>query len=171
MRDPVCFAVELSIDRSYGAIAVAGWRNDDLRQVELVEYRAGVDWVVARMVELHGTWDPSKVVVDVGGPAGNLIDDLERAGLVITKPKVSEVCQAAADLLDGVVAGSFRHMGDARLDAAAKGAKKRPVGDVWAWGRRSAAVDISPLVAASFALWAAAGDEGELGPGDVYVGV
>ncbi len=43
----------------------------------------------------------------------------------------------------------------AALDEAAAGAAKRAIGDAWAWTRKSAAADISPLVAATLALWAA----------------
>ena len=42
-----------------------------------------------------------------------------------------------------------------------KGATKRPLGDAWAWSRKNSTVDISPLVAATLALWGysnAAGD-------------
>jgi hypothetical protein len=38
------------------------------------------------------------------------------------------------------------------------GAKKRPLGDAWAWSRKSSAVDISPLVACTLARFAVAGD-------------
>lgn len=170
LRDPVCFSVELSVERKFGAICAAGRRDDGVLGVEVIDYRSGVEWVVPRMVELWKSWNPAQVVVDVGGPAGNLIPELEQAGIVVTKPKVSEVAQAAAGLYDGVMAGTFRHMGDARLDVAAKGAKKRPMGDVWKWDRRSAATDISALLATSFALWAAGGGDGELGPDDFYLG-
>jgi hypothetical protein len=36
---------------------------------------------------------------------------------------------------------------------ALAGAQKRPLGDAWAWARRGAGVDISPLVAATLAKW------------------
>jgi hypothetical protein len=34
-----------------------------------------------------------------------------------------------------------------------KGAAKRPLGDAWAWSRKSSGVDISPLVAITLAVW------------------
>jgi hypothetical protein len=43
------------------------------------------------------------------------------------------------------------------MAAAIQGAVKRQVGESWAWSRRSSAVDISPLVAATLALWKSAG--------------
>ncbi len=40
-----------------------------------------------------------------------------------------------------------------KLDEAAAAAAKRSVGDSWAWTRKSASADISPLVSATLALW------------------
>ena len=39
------------------------------------------------------------------------------------------------------------------LTAAVAGARRRTVGDSWAFGRRTSSVDICPLVAATFARW------------------
>lgn len=44
---------------------------------------------------------------------------------------------------------------DRDLDAAVEGAARRPLGDAWVWARKSAEVDISPLVALTLALDAA----------------
>ena len=41
------------------------------------------------------------------------------------------------------------------LLAALKGAVQRPLGDAWAWSRKSSSIDICPLVAATLALWGA----------------
>jgi hypothetical protein len=46
------------------------------------------------------------------------------------------------------------------LSAALAGATKRSLGDAWAWSRRNSAVDISPLVAATLALWLAEATDG-----------
>jgi hypothetical protein len=41
------------------------------------------------------------------------------------------------------------------LDTAIRGARARPLVDRWAWSRTKSSVNISPLVAATLALWAA----------------
>jgi hypothetical protein len=46
-----------------------------------------------------------------------------------------------------------RHVNDAALNQAVRNAGTRPVGDAWAWARRGSGGDISPLVAATLALW------------------
>jgi hypothetical protein len=60
------------------------------------------------------------------------------------------------------VHATVSHRGDYRLTDAVLGARRRSVGDAWVWDRRGNA-DITPLVAATLARWAAyeATDDGE----------
>jgi hypothetical protein len=58
-------------------------------------------------------------------------------------------------LYDAVAQRTLRHLGQPELSDAIAGGVKRPLGDLWAWSRKSSAVDISPLVAATLALWGA----------------
>lgn len=168
--DPVCFAIDVNVERSAAAVAVAGRRADGLVAVELADHRSGLEWLVARVVELDSTWHPVGVVVDVGGPAATFVRELEDAGVTVIPIKFSEVAQAAEGLYDAVIAGTLRHMADGRLDAAVAGAKAKTYGDAWAWARRTSAVDVSPLVAASFALWGYLENcDGELGPDDITI--
>jgi hypothetical protein len=66
-----------------------------------------------------------------------------------------EYSQACGALFDDVANLQVRHIGQPELTAAAMGASKRPLGDAWAWSRKSSAVDISPLVGCTLALWGA----------------
>jgi hypothetical protein len=59
--------------------------------------------------------------------------------------------------VDMVTEGTLVHMGSDELRDAVRGARSRPLGDQWAWSRKNSGVDISPLVAATLALGAAAG--------------
>jgi hypothetical protein len=153
--DPVCFGVDVSLDRSWSAISVAGKRDDGLTHVELVEYRRGTSWVVERMVELVARWSPAAVVVDGGGPAGSLLADLDAARVAVTLTSARDVAQACGGFYDAVDGGFIRHLGQPELSAAALSARRRPLGDAWAWGRKSSTdVDISPLVSATLAHWA-----------------
>jgi hypothetical protein len=49
--------------------------------------------------------------------------------------------------------GRLAHPGQAQLDTAVTGARRRPVGDagLWAWDRRDGSVFVAPLVAATLA--------------------
>jgi hypothetical protein len=60
-------------------------------------------------------------------------------------------------LVDMVVQAELAHLGSDELRDAIRGARSRPLGDAWAWSRKNSSVDISPLVAATLGLGAAAG--------------
>ncbi|MEU0831290.1 terminase [Streptomyces sp. NPDC005969] len=149
----VAFAIDATPERSHAAIAVAGpWRGGT--HVEIADHRPGMGWVVERAKELHERWKPRCWVVDAGGPAGSLIPDLAaELGVEVVSPKTREIAQATGQFYDAVTDQSLSHLDDAPLATALAGAQKRPMGDAWAWARRSVGVDISPLVAATFAKW------------------
>ena len=152
----VCVALDVTPDRSHAAVGVAGQRSDGLHQIEVVDHRRGTGWVVERLVEIQSRQPVIAVVVDAAGPAGSLISDLEAAGVLVTTVSAKEHAQACGRLYDGVAQQTFRHLGQSELNAAVKGAAKRPLGDAWAWSRKSSGVDISPLVACTLALWGSA---------------
>lgn len=71
---------------------------------------------------------------------------------LVVAPKVRELAQACGQYYDRAQNGTLRHLGQAPLDTAG-GAKKRDLGDAWAWTRRSEGTDVSPLVSSTYALW------------------
>lgn len=159
----LAFAVEMSMDRLWSVIAVAGMRADGLRHVEIVDSRPGPAWVVDRLRELVKRWRPCAVVIRPNGPAGTLIADIEAAGIELAKITATDEAQAAALFTDGVSGrvgddGAdprvVRHIGQGVLTVAVAGAVRRNTGNAWTWDRRSASVDIAPLIAGSNALWA-----------------
>ena len=153
-RDPVCFGLDTNLERSQVDIAVAGRRADGMLAVELADQRPGLDWVVARVVELDSKWAPLGWVVDAGGPAGTLVPLLEGAGVNVLVPSSREVTQASEGFYDVVIDGTLRHTEDRRLSTAVAGAEKKIFPDgAWMWSRRSSSTDITPLMAASFAVW------------------
>lgn len=151
--DPVCFAIDVTPDRTHASICVAG-ANGTAVHVEVVDNRPGTGWVVERAKDLHERWSPRCWVVDAGSPAGSLIDDLEaELGVEVVKPKVREIAQATGQFYDAVAAGELVHLDQAPLATALAGARKRDLGEAWAWARRGEGVDISPLVAVTLARW------------------
>lgn len=149
----VVFSADVTPDRSMGAVSVAGRRADGLLHGEVVEHRRGTGWMVDRLADLVDRWKPAAVVIDAAGPAGSLIKPLELRDINVTVPTAREVGQACSGLFDAVDQDRFRHLGQGPLDAALAGAEKRALGDAWAWARRGASVDISPLVAVTLAVW------------------
>lgn len=160
MADPVAFAIDTTPERSHTAICAAGVNgNGSAVHIDVVEHRPGTGWVVERVVDLVEKWKPCAIVIDAGGPAGSLVAPLRKALTekgreeLLLEPKVREVGQACGQFYDAVTSQSLVHLDPAPLATALAGADKRPLGDAWAWSRRGVSVDISPLVAATLAVW------------------
>lgn len=151
--DPVAFAVDVAPDRSHAAIVVAGSRDDGRTHVELVEYRPGTGWVAQRVEELAARWSPRSVVVDNAGPAASLIPALEELDIPLDITGARDMASACGMFYDTALADQLRHIHQAPLTEALLAAQKRPLGDSWAWSRKGSTVDISPLVAATLAVW------------------
>ena len=171
-EDPVAFALDVTPERSHASICVAG-RNGGAVHVEIVDNRPGTSWVVERAKALTDKWGPRCWVVDPGGAAGSLVADLvaaltpdaadddgdaypggDRGPVVpVLQTKAREVAAATGQLYDAVASAELVHLGQAPLSTALAGARKRELGDAWAWARRGVGVDISPLVGVTLARW------------------
>ncbi len=103
---------------------------------------------LADLIGKHG----GIVVLDDASPAGSLRHQLEDRLPDVRVVSAREYGQACGVLFDAVTQGEVRHPPNVDLEAAARGATKRALGDAWAWSRRNSAVDISPLVAVTLAL-------------------
>jgi hypothetical protein len=152
---PVALACVFSNDRSRAAIGLAGGRADGRWHVEVADYRAGTNWVVPWLMSRAERLNPCAVVVDPGGHEGSVIADLEAAGVEVTKPSARDVAAAYGVFHDAVTdSGILRHRDQGDLNRALGGATTRDIGDAGtAWGRKRSGADISPLVAATLALW------------------
>jgi hypothetical protein len=149
---PPVFGVDVSIDRA-GTAIVAAWPDVDGTPVlELVEYAPGVAWAAGRLTDLH-TAHGAQLWIDGGtGPAGTI------AAALTGKPWVHtltgrDLAAASAGLLDALTDQAVSHRGEPAMDKAAAGAVRRPTGDGWIWGRRTATADVAPIMAAALALY------------------
>lgn len=152
--DPVTFAVDVTPDRTWACIATCGGSPDGRPVLEVVDHRQGTSWLVDRLVELSERWNPAAVALDPAGPAGSLLPQLAAAGIEPLLLSARDAAQACGALYDAVSDGGLIHRDQAPLNAALAGAGRRPLGDAWAWSRKTSSSDISPLVAATVALWA-----------------
>ncbi|MEB3367407.1 hypothetical protein [Saccharopolyspora mangrovi] len=156
------FGVDVSLNRSHGAIAVAGAREDGLIHTELVDYREGTQWIVPRLVELIEKHNPAAVLIDPTGPAGGLLSILAEDGIeprtakggkeilrLLTGRDGAQACGAFYDL---VVNGELRHRDQKPVNDAVSGAKQRPMSDAWVWHRKESRFDVAPLVAETLAV-------------------
>ena len=153
-NDPVCFAFDITPDRSAACIAVAGHREDGLPHIEVVEHRRGTRWIGERLEELKTKHRIKTIYCDAYGPAGSMLPELERRRIDVTTLNAKEVAQACGIFYDSIAdSHTLRHLGTPEMNSAVAGAITRPLGDAWAWSRKSSSVDISPLVATTVALW------------------
>lgn len=160
--EPV-LAIDVSWDRSRSSIVCASF-VDPYIAVEVIEARQGVEWLVDRTEGICERFR-CPVVIDIGGPAATMAMMLEDRGIEVIPFAMKDVANAAASFYDNVRAGRISHLDDYRLNDAVKGATRRNIGERWGFNRKGN-VDISPLVAASFAVWAI--DAGMVGAPNLY---
>ncbi len=140
------------------SVAICGMNEHGFWQVEVIEKLPGTGWLPDRLYELWERHSPDAIVCDKLGPGASLISKLEDMGIPVLGFDAGQHSQACAAIVDAVSEGTLRHLGSIDLLNAIRAAKTRPLGDRWAWARKTSNVDISPLVAATLALWAAMGE-------------
>jgi hypothetical protein len=154
--DRFSLAVDVSPDRSVAAVAVAGQRVDGLWHVELDEQRTGVGWLVPYLSRLIDANPQIRaVVIDGASPAASIIDELTRLKVKVTTTNARDMAAACGQFYDGVYESWLRHIDQPQVNVALSVARRRALGDAWAWNRKNAASDITPLVACTLALWGA----------------
>lgn len=151
----LALAVDVSPDRSVASVAVAGQRADGDWHVELDEQRNGVGWLVGYIASRCERNDIRAVVLDRLSPAASIADELKQRRIKVTLTGASEMKAACGAFYDGVHEGWLHHIDQPQLNLALSMARKRELMDAWAWNRKLSAADITPLVAATLALWGA----------------
>lgn len=155
LADSLVMAVDVNPLRTCASISVAGYREDGKFHVETIENRAsGVAWVVPRIREIAEKQGIRTVVIDTGGPAGALFDDLNRLrGIKVKAIGARDVANSAGKFFDAVMNGDLRHLSQPSLNISVTNASRRKIGDAFGFSRNNNAVDLTPLVSCSFALW------------------
>ena len=146
----VVFAFDVAHDRSATAIAAASNVGGRLA-VELIEYRAGTEWVLPRLVELAARWTSSAVVANNAGPSRNLVEVAPMAGVNVEAYNMGQYVAACGTFYDLVAEGRLAHRGQGVLDLAVATAGRRNLSGSWVFGRSPKGADIAPLVAATLA--------------------
>lgn len=149
---PGVLSFDVAPDSTSATIAGAGYRPDRLLHVGVIDRERGTTWLAPRLAELVRQLRPIAVVADSAGSVAPLLPEIERHGVkvILTSPK--EYAQACGMIANAVRNEALRHPGTPELLAAVSDCKTKPLADAWKWDRRSGA-DISPLVAASLAVW------------------
>jgi hypothetical protein len=136
--------------------------------VEIIDKLPGTKRLAERLYDLEATHSPLEIVCDGHGPARSVIPDIDAAGVNVRQLDSNDYADACGRLVDVVTDESLRHLGSLELWNAVRGAKTRPMSDRWAWSRKNSTVNISPLVAATLALWAAMGQPDDNGETVIY---
>lgn len=143
---PLTFAVEVSPDRDWAAIVAAGQSADGLA-LELIDYRPGTGWLAERCEQLKAD-HRGRVVIEARSPAAAVV------GLVADEIPGGDATKAHGAFYDAIADGHVTVRIDARFDTALAAAAKQPIGDMWRFGRKAGG-DVTPLIAAALAAWAA----------------
>ncbi len=146
----VALAVDVPPEGRRASIARAGERADGRVHVE-VDVRPGTSWAVERLAAVAKKRG-AVVVLDGGSRAAALIPGLTAAGVTPVVYGTRDVVTACSAFMDRVDEDGLRHLAQPELAIAVDAARRRKVGDAWAWHRRDTSVDISPLVAATLAM-------------------
>lgn len=151
LTEPAVLSIDVNPDRTVATVGGASARADGTVHVEAVENRAGTGWVVDRVAGICAQRTVTAVVVDSAGPAAALRQALQAREVPVVEIGAREYSQACGAFYDAVQDGSLRHRGQQNLESAVDAARKRALGDSWAWHRRNARSDITPLVAVTLA--------------------
>lgn len=168
--------LDVSPDRKAAAIVGAGVMPDGRIKLRVWDYRSNMVGIVAQVAELNRQLKPDLWVLHAKSSAAVFIEDLAAEGIkvetVTVKTEDGDVERPVAGSLlvmapeqEALAWGRFvdmtrqrlvlHHDEDVPLNVAIEGAKPRPVGSGSAWARRGG-TDITALVAATGATWAAA---------------
>lgn len=149
IADGLTVALDVAPGMTFSSFGCSGTRSDGLAHIELMERHSGTGWVVDRAKYYNGKY--GLILVDPHGPVSGLFKELREAGVVLEEVGAGEVPKACATIQEKVLNGTVRHIGQAPLDAAARGAAIKPAGDSWRWSRSGSPVDISSLFAVTLA--------------------
>jgi phage terminase large subunit-like protein len=147
-------AVDMPPERGSASVAACGRRPDGVPQIEVVAAQPGTEWVADKVIAVARRNGIPTVVIDSLSAAKALVPTLEAAGIAVKLTKTADMVIACGALFDAVTADppGVRHVPHPAMTAAVTGARKRAVGDAWAFDRKRADVDISPLVAGALAF-------------------
>lgn len=149
-------SVDVAPDRAWASIALAGRRPDGRSHVEVLWADSGTNWVVPQMQRLISSAEPPRAVaVQAGAQAGAFAAELEQIGYKVYSLAPHEVAAATAKFHDDVVDGKLTHLDDMSLVKGLSGATKYSIGKIehggWGWLRKGTSVDITGIVACSYA--------------------
>jgi hypothetical protein len=152
---------EVAMDGGSAAIACAWYTEDGIPHVQILEHKAGFQWLPKAVADLLTEYRGVEMVFDAIG--GNLSVNQKIQGMPrvpksnLRALSMKEVAGGVSTFTSAVSDHALVHAIDGSLDSAVEAVAFRYSGDSRLWSRGNSNADISPLVAASNALYIAAG--------------
>lgn len=147
--------VDVSGNRSYAFIGVAGLRDDGIGHVELIAQRAGDRWVEGHLVRIREVTGINEVAVQASGcPAADLVKPLLKLGFVVHEIRQSALLNAPGRFRERVEKREIRHRGQPPLNLAAENGTTKDISNMPVWDLFKSPVDVAPINAVTNALYA-----------------
>lgn len=161
--DRLTLAIDVAPDRSVASVALAGLRADGTWHIELDEHRKGTAWIPGWIQQRAERNRIHAVVADemsglVQTKNGRHFLGDTRVQVTLAAAEGRDMAVASGMFFDAVMQEQVRHTDQPQMNVALSVARKRPLAGGWAWNRKDAISDITPVVAATLALWGARRD-------------
>ena len=161
--DRLTLAIDVAPDRSVASVSLAGLRADGLWHVELDEHRTGADWAIGWVKQRATKNTLHAVVIDeLCGLAekrhGRFYLKGTDVAVTLASSEGRDMAIACAGYFDAVMGATVRHTDQPQVNVSLSQAGKRPVGSGWAWNKKAADSDITPVASQTLALWGAQSD-------------
>lgn len=150
-------ALDVAPQLEWATVVGAGWDELGRSHVEVIKNEVGTDWVLPTMQRIIASdHPPIAVAVQAGAKSSMFGPELEQMGYKVVYFSQQEVGRATARFESDVADLSLTHYDDPHLMSGLGGADRYNIGDPdrgggWGWLRRSTSVDITGIVAASYA--------------------
>lgn len=161
--DRLTLSIEVPPGRKWASVNLAGVRADGRWHVEMDDMRNGVEWAIPYVESKAAKNRLHAIVVDeMSGLVEKRRDRYYLIGtdLLVTLAAAEgrDMAIACAKFYDGIYDGSVFHTDQPQVNVALSVATKRPLAGAWAWNRKDATSNISPIVGGTLALWGAQND-------------
>ena len=149
----------MNTDPRGASIALAYPTIDGGWHVDLVAYESGESslWIADEMERLTKSLGPVAIGTAGGGPARAIMPRVKAfadARLIPFRSMTMQDLGAASGLFyDGLRTGTLSHGDSPALDTAVNGARTKDSSALWRFDRDASRVDVSPLIAASVAVF------------------
>lgn len=144
------FSLDISTDRSWSAVGIAGDNDRGDRHVGVARYDRGTHWPAEYLERKMRELGSDTVYVAARSQAALMTDELERRGLTVIAFNQIEVAAACAGIYDDIRTGHLSHRKQTYLDSAIAGAVWSS-GETRTFSRGSSLADLAPLYAVTLA--------------------